>query len=81
LLDIVKGVAPGHPDVDFVHIEIYTNLTDPEFAPIPQNLSPTVLADGWNLPSEPWVFVVDSNGIVQARFEGVISVEELEAEL
>ncbi len=81
LLDIVKGAAPGHPDVDFVHVEVYTNLTNPDFAPIPANLAPAVLGEWWNLPSEPWVFVVDEAGLVQARFEGVMAVEELEAEL
>jgi len=81
LLDIVKGAAPDHPNVDFVHVEVYTNLTDPDFAPVPANLAPAVLGEWWNLPSEPWVFVVDEAGLVQARFEGVMAVEELEAEL
>lgn len=81
LLDIVKGAAPDYPGVDFVHVEVYTNLTDPDFAPIPANLAPAVLGEWWNLPSEPWVFVIDEAGLVQARFEGVMAVEELEAVL
>ncbi len=81
LLDIVKGEAPNYPDVDFVHVEVYTNLTDPDFAPIPTNLAPAVLGEWWNLPSEPWVFVVDETGTVQARFEGVMAAAELAAEL
>lgn len=81
LLDITKDVAPNHPDVDFIHIEVYTNLTKPDFAPIAENLAPSVRSEWWNLPSEPWVFVVDESGIIQARFEGVIAAEELAAEL
>ena len=81
LLEIVKGAAPNHPDVDFVHVEVYTNLTDLDFAPIPENLSPAVLGEWWNLPSEPWVFVVDESGLIQARFEGVLAIDELIAEL
>jgi hypothetical protein len=81
LLDITKEVAPKHPDVDFIHIEVYTNLTDPDFAPTPEYLAPSVLSQWWNLPSEPWVFVVDEAGIIQARFEGVIAAEELDDEL
>jgi hypothetical protein len=81
LLDITKDVAPKHPDVDFVHIEVYSNLTDPNFAPTPEYLAPSVRSQWWNLPSEPWVFVVDEAGIIQARFEGVIAAEELDAEL
>lgn len=81
LLDIVKSVAPDHPDVDFVHVEVYTNLTDPNFSPVPSYLAPAVLADWWNLPSEPWVFVVDEDGFVTHRFEGVMAAEELVAAL
>jgi hypothetical protein len=31
----------------------------------------------WNLPSEPWVLLVDGSGIVRAKFEGSVSVDEL----
>jgi hypothetical protein len=33
----------------------------------------------WNLPSEPWVFVVGRDGRVAAKFEGAVSVPELTA--
>jgi hypothetical protein len=32
----------------------------------------------WRLPTEPWTFVVDRDGRVAARFEGALSVRELE---
>ena len=32
----------------------------------------------WNLPSEPWTFVVDADGLVAAKFEGFATREELE---
>jgi hypothetical protein len=32
----------------------------------------------WKLPTEPWVFVVDRRGRIAARFEGSVSVGELE---
>ena len=35
----------------------------------------------WGLPNEPWVFVVDSEGIVTHRFEGVLDGAELAAAL
>ncbi|MEX0825548.1 MAG: thioredoxin family protein [Acidimicrobiia bacterium] len=74
-LDLVKEIVADHPDVDFVHVEIYTNLDDA------QNLElvPAVLE--WGLTSEPWVFVVDAAGIVVARFEGVVAPEEIAAAL
>ncbi len=33
----------------------------------------------WGILSEPYVFVVDRNGIVTAEFEGVVSVDEITA--
>ncbi len=37
--------------------------------------------ESWNLPSEPWVFVVDSQGNVAAKFESIMSFDELDAAL
>ena len=31
----------------------------------------------WDLPSEPWLFLIDSKGIIAARYEGGITSEEL----
>jgi hypothetical protein len=31
----------------------------------------------WDLPSEPWLFLIDSNGVIAARYEGGITQEEL----
>ncbi|MEM8535807.1 MAG: thioredoxin family protein [Chloroflexota bacterium] len=31
----------------------------------------------WNLPSEPWLFLIDADGTIAARFEGGITTEEL----
>ena len=72
LLDIVKGVAPDHPDVQFVHVEVFTGITEPDFVPDASHLAPAVGPEWYNLPSEPWVFVVDGDGTVIARYEGVL---------
>jgi peroxiredoxin len=32
----------------------------------------------FNLPSEPWVFIIDKRGRIAARMEGAYSVEELQ---
>jgi len=77
LLDIVKDLADDFPDTTFIHVEVYEGLTDPDFAPDPSHLAPSVGPDEWNLPSEPWVFVIDDSGVVTARFEGVLSADEL----
>lgn len=31
----------------------------------------------WNLPSEPWLFLIDGQGLIAARYEGGITAEEL----
>ena len=32
----------------------------------------------WKLQTEPWTFLVDANGKIVERFEGTVSVNELE---
>lgn len=81
LLDRAKEIAAGHPDVNWVHVEIYTNLQDPDFVPDGSYLSPVVTETGWNLPSEPWIFVIDEQGTISHRFEGVLDPAELVAAL
>jgi hypothetical protein len=33
----------------------------------------------WKLLSEPWIFTVDSSGVIRGSFEGVVGVDELKA--
>ncbi len=35
----------------------------------------------WNLQTEPWVFLVDSQGTIVAKYEAAVTLEELEAAL
>ncbi len=73
MVDIVRTLIPTYGDrVAFIHEEIWESGTL-------QKLSPTV--EEWNLRSEPWIFIVDGEGIVRARFEGVTTRRELEAAL
>jgi hypothetical protein len=37
--------------------------------------------DEWGLRTEPWTFLVDDAGIIQARYEGGITLAELEPAL
>jgi hypothetical protein len=60
--------------VGFVHVEIYEDLQ----AEV-EDLTTVPAITEWGLPSEPWVFVVDSDGVVSAAFEGAASDEELAA--
>jgi hypothetical protein len=82
-LDRVKPIAAANPDVRFINAEPY------ELTFEAGGLQPVRTADGalvptaavleWGLLSEPWIFVVDADGIVTASFEGVVGDEELVA--
>ena len=56
----------------FIHVEIYQ-----DFKPDPakRQLTPTV--GEWHLESEPWVFLIDRQGIIRAAFEGTAATDEL----
>lgn len=73
MLNTVKGVANDHPQADFVHVEIYQNLDATSF----DDLVPVKAVETWALPSEPWVFVTDSQGIITARWEGTVDAKDL----
>jgi hypothetical protein len=80
LLDNTKTLVDDHPEVDFVHVEVYQGFRQEGFDPTdPEALAPAVTAFG--LLSEPWVFVVDASGVITARFEGVMDASELDAAL
>jgi len=80
LLDEVKAVVDDYSSVDFIHVEVYERFRDDGFDPAnPEYTVDAIFA--YRLPSEPWVYVVDGDGIVTARFEGVMDAEELVAAL
>ena len=73
LLDQVKALRPDYPGVDFVHVEVYEDIqvsTRDDLVLVPS-------VGEWGLPSEPWVFVVDTDGFVTGTFEGAASDSEL----
>ena len=72
-VDVVSTVRRDHADsgVRFIHVEIYKD-NDPA-----KGVNQWVTQ--WNLPSEPWVFLVGPDGKIRDRFEGTVSVRELDA--
>jgi hypothetical protein len=81
-LDMVKQARTSAPaSVAFINVEPYVlTYTDGRLQPVLDaqgNLTPTDVSNAWGLPTEPWIFAVDRNGIVQGSFEGVISQQEL----
>lgn len=70
-LDVLETLIAEYPEVNFLHVEVFTNLDDP------QNLATVPAVVEWGLPTEPWVFVVDAAGVVVGRFEGVVDPADL----
>ena len=76
--DVVAEVLSNHTEsTNFIHIEPW----DLESARGGGPLIWSEVASEWRLPSEPWVFIIDTEGRVFARFEGTVSVDELEMAL
>ena len=72
---VVQSLEPGYRGrLAFIHIEIYR-----DFKPDPskKQLAPTVAE--WRLTTEPWVFLIDPNGVIHARFEGPTAADEVKA--
>ena len=72
VVEVVSEVRRRHADagVRFIHTEIYED-NDPTKG---QNS----WVREWKLPSEPWIFVVGADGKITDRFEGTVSVRELD---
>lgn len=79
-LDVVKELKDYYyRDVNFIHVEVYDRPSE-----IEGNLASAPLAQAmidWGLPTEPWTFVMDSEGKVAAKFEAFATKDELEAAL
>ena len=73
-LDTAKTLIDRYPGAAWIHVDVYDNLD----ATSPEELVPVPAAVEWGLPSEPWVFVVNEDGVVTDRFEGLVGVTELE---
>ena len=63
--------------VRFIHLEPF----DLAVARAEGQLTPTPAFQAWNLQTEPWTFVIDGDGVVSARFEGMVGASELESAL
>jgi hypothetical protein len=73
VVDIVRQLLPAYNRrVAFTHQEIWQDFAS-------KKLFTTV--EEWRLQSEPWIFVIDGQGIIRAKFEGLVTVTELEAAL
>jgi len=85
-LDLVRQVMPDYVGrVNFIHVEPYLlQVTDGKAQPkldVLGHPQPVRAVVEWGLPTEPYVFVVDANGKVADKFEGMAYPDELTAAL
>ena len=70
VVDVAEQTKAEYGDrVAFIHMEIYRDND------VGKGLRPQVAA--YHLPTEPWLFVIDRNGVVSTVIEGPFSVSEL----
>lgn len=62
---------------NFVHVEPFQvqAVRDGECARLSDCLNP--IMDEWRLQTEPWVFIVDADGNIAAKFVGLVTFDEL----
>jgi hypothetical protein len=72
---VVQGLEPAYRDrLAFIHVEIYR-----DYKPDPSKRQLAQAVVDWRLQTEPWVFLIDSKGVIQSRFEGPSASDELKA--
>jgi hypothetical protein len=71
VVDVVDAVRKrfSRSAIRFIHVEIYRD-NDPA-----KGFNQWVRQ--WRLPTEPWIFLVGTDGRIKAKFEGSVSVAEL----
>lgn len=82
-LEVVKAAAARHPGALIIHVEPYLMKWNGERM-IPtldanMHLQPNPITNAWRLPVEPWLYTVNSKGIIIHSFEGVIGAADLDA--
>lgn len=70
---VVEQFKAYGSQVNFIHIEPW----DLDVARNESQLEPSEAVLEWGLQTEPWVFVVDREGKVSSRFEGLVGASEL----
>lgn len=73
--EIFKDLAEQYQDqLNFIHVEVFSGLPNPEA----NNWEPAPSMVQFGLESEPWIYLIDDNGTVLYRVEGIFTQEEIE---
>jgi len=72
VVDVVNAARKRYAStrIRFIHVEIYAGNNPSK--------GPNRWVREWHLPGEPWTFLVGADGRIKAKFEGSLSLSELE---
>ena len=81
-LNVIDQVRQHHiGEAAFIHVELFDNPDVMRESGDPSLGVETPAVGPWNLPSEPWTFIIDGNGLIAAKFEAFTTSDELEEAL
>jgi protein SCO1/2 len=87
-LEMVSYFLDRWPSVAFLHLEPFEyalmsdtpylqgTLSDPTL--VPASAAWGIGADPWPATSQPWIFVVDGNGLIRAKYQGVVGSADVD---
>ncbi len=76
--DVVSAVQKQKGDAaNFIHVEVYSGLPNPAA----NGFQLDVAMKAFGLTTEPWVFLIDKNGVITWRAEGPVTEGEIEQHL
>ncbi len=77
LTDVIAELAHDYADeAEFIHIEVWRDFNEQQLNDAAAAWIQTEIGG-----NEPWVFLVDSDGVVQARWDNVLDLADLTAAL
>ena len=74
-LEIIKNIKTRYMGVNFIHVEAFQDPHLIKEGIISLERVRTMYE--WGLTTEPWTFVVDSDGRVRAKFEQFVTEDEI----
>ncbi len=63
-VDVIDGIRADYPDATFIHCEVYADAGETIGDPV----------SAWDLPTEPWLYVIDADGRITRRADGPLLV-------
>jgi hypothetical protein len=82
-LDSMKAVAKSKPGIAFINVEPYQmTFTGGHLQPVldsNQYLQATEVTNAWGLQTEPWIFLVDRDGIIRGSWSTIVDAADLAA--